>query len=57
MRELGDGEDEHQIEEQLDKGDARMVVAVPGPEQMVLPSPVIQCAFSTAAQAAGSFGR
>lgn len=55
LRQLGDGEDEHQVEEQLDIGDAGMVVAAAG-AQMVL-SREHQGAFSTAVQAAGSFGR
>jgi hypothetical protein len=32
MRELGDGEHEHQVEEQFDEGDAVMRVTVPGPQ-------------------------
>jgi hypothetical protein len=31
VRELGNGEDEHQVEEQLDEGDAVMLMALPEP--------------------------
>jgi hypothetical protein len=31
--ELGDGKDEHQVEEQLDVGDAAVLVLLPGPQQ------------------------
>jgi hypothetical protein len=55
VRELGDGEHEHQVEEQLDEGDPRRGVAAAGPQEVL--ASVHQGAFSTAAQAAGSFGR
>jgi hypothetical protein len=31
MRKLGDGNHEHQVEEQLDKADTAVLVAIPGP--------------------------
>ena len=55
VRELGDGEDEHQIEEQFDVGDTAVFVSTAATEQV--PPCRDHGAFNTFWQAAGSFGR
>ena len=55
LGELGDGKDEHQVEEQLDIGDARMVA--PGTIAQMADPGSDHGALRSAAQAAGSFGR